>query len=66
MDRSIKKSPLGLAMAWLQHGRNDKVLHDAMKYTLSEEASFQTRELGRNEFKALAADKGWYFQRDFR
>lgn len=62
MDRSLKKGPIGLCMAWLSHRSGDKAEHDTAKVTLSAACSFAERQEGRQAFRALAADRGSVFQ----
>jgi len=57
MDRSLKKGPVGLEMAWLGAPAITKADHDAMKTTLSAEAAHGNRVHARNRFLAIAGKK---------
>lgn len=63
MDRSLKKGPLGLCVAWLATPAADKVAHTELKFVLSQESALQERRLARDRFRASAEVSGGLFQK---
>ena len=52
LDRTLKKSPVGLCVAWLQQGRGvTPKAHREAKAKLSSSAGYVTRRIGRKQFE---------------
>ena len=62
MDRSLKKAPISLHMAWLAHRCGSKAEHDEAKVTLNSATHAQERSDGMKRFMELVRSRGGIYE----
>ena len=62
MDRSLKKAPISLHMAWLAHCCGSKAEHDKAKVTLNSATHAQERSDGMKRFMELVRSRGGIYE----
>ena len=62
MDRSLKKAPISLHMAWLAHRCHSKTEHDDAKVTLNSDTHARERSDGMERFMELVRTRGGIYE----